>query len=149
MASQTLLEPVMPILYKERLEQRQCIQSCNFSTVVIIQDRCEYELCWDECRVYYDVEQNNCNVCIDKCVKLIKHECAIDNDNYECLYMTTKPSMIASCSLFFINFLVGIVVLVLFAKLPRDPCCYPSYIPHVQRSQLQFRVNSGKVENLL
>ena len=109
-----------------------------------LRDRCEGSHCWNECRPYYGY---NCDICVDTCLEDIKSTCAIEPDNYECIYITYKLGMVISCTMFFISAAIGIFVLVLFTKLPRDPCCYPNYGTPLQRNQLQFRVTPVKVKN--
>ena len=43
--------------------------------------------------------------------------------------------MIASCVMFYVNGLIGIAVVALLAKLPRELCCYSNYTIHKGTAQ--------------
>jgi len=106
-----------------------------------VRDQCNRDECYIECRYSWDQE---CLSCVDQCESDRDQICSsADKDFYTCLYKTEKPALIAGAVMFSINFLIGIVVLIMFAKLPRDPCCYPNYT--LQKTPLQV-VQSNSAE---
>ena len=70
--------------------------------------------------------------------------CPIEPDNHAvCRYQRQKTALIVCSVMFFLNMLIGMAVLVMYSRLPRDPC-YPSNYA-VQQNPLQvvyWRFNS-------
>ena len=85
---------------------------CLGSNSTYIEQYCRQDYCYYDCK--YDDYYYPCDDCVENCAK-------------RCTY---KSAMIASSVLFFLNFMVGIATVLVFARLPKDPCCYccfPNY----------------------
>ena len=90
---------------------------------------CRNIYCNWECEVDY-----NC----DRCLQTCETEC------------TFKNAMIASSAMFFVNLILGIATVVVFSKLPRDPCCGPCCYPSSSQQVYSMQAaqpTSGMVSN--
>ena len=96
------------------------------------------------CGAYPNTEEC-CDMCLDECESIVDQGCS-EGIKYYCLYKTERPAMIASCVMFFINGLLGVAIVILLAKMPRDPCCYPNYAVQlvVQPANVQAEDSKGE-----
>ena len=114
-----------------------CEEGTNSSS---IQQYCREDACWWDCNYpTYD-----CDACVGDCVQFYNNTIQFCTDN---------NSMIASSTIFFISLLLGIATVVVFSKLPRDPCCGPCCYPKISSSSQQVysmqaaQPTSGMVSN--
>ena len=98
--------------------------------------RCDILTSHDEdryCSIHDTCNADLCNSCLYSCY----HEFCTPNER--CSY---KGGHIAGSVLFFVNMMIGIFVLIVYSKLPRDPCCYPGLLPYpsyqIQHQQMQL-----------